>query len=155
MAVRIELFTIAGTGDFESVAASDLDAAVAAFDAGAPAPAGGDVACVGWLSASDEDEEALAQWGDEVDAELGIGLLHQGEGEDAGLDSGAVVAAPGPWADRWSTTLRAALAAAAGGRLGWRTNFDPGGTTASAEEYPTAAHPAGEFPSRGENSTVT
>ena len=142
MAVRIELFTIAGTGDFESVAPADLDAAVAGFDAGAPAPAGG-VACVGWLSASDDDEEALGQWGDEVDAELGIGLLHQGVGEDGGLDAGAVVTTAGPWADRWSATLRDALAAADGGRLGWRTNFDPGGTTASAEEYPTAAHPAG------------
>jgi len=142
MAVRIELFTIAGRRDFEAVGPADLDAAVAAFDAGAPAPAG-DVACVGWLSASDDDEEALGQWGEEVDAELGIGLLHQGVGEDVGLDAGAVVAAPGPWADRWSATLRAALAAAAGARLGWRTNFDPGGTTASAEEYPTAAHPAG------------
>jgi hypothetical protein len=142
MAVRIELFTITGSGDFEAVAPATLDAAVAAFEAGAGGvPAGGPVACVGWLSASDDDEEALGDWATQVDAELGIALLHQGVGEDAGLAAGAVAADPGPWPDRWSATLRAALAAAAGGRLGWRTNFDPGGTTASAEEYPTAADP--------------
>jgi hypothetical protein len=155
LAVRIEFFTIAGTGDFELVPPAALDAAVAGFDAGAPAGADpgpgagpdeatGDVRCVGWLSASDDDEARFTDWCEEVDDDLGIGLLQQGVGESDGLTPlGSEATAVGEWEAAWSTTLHDALAAAAGGRIGWRTNFDVAGTTGTPDDYPTAAHPAG------------
>jgi hypothetical protein len=138
--VRIEFFTIAGTGDFELVTPAALDAAVAGFDAGAPA---GAVRCVGWLSASDDDEARFTDWCEEVDDDLGIGLLQQGVGESDGLTPLGSETAVGEWEAAWSATLQDALAAAAGGRIGWRTNFDVAGTTGTPDDYPTAAHPAG------------
>jgi hypothetical protein len=145
LAVRIEFFAIAGTVDVESVGDPALDAAVAAFDAGTdPAAAAGDVRCVGWLSASDDDEDRFADWCDEVDDDLGIGLLHQGLGEAAGLAppplDTAALASDGEWASVWSGVLRAALEAAGGGRIGWRTNFDVPGAAERADDYPTASH---------------
>jgi hypothetical protein len=145
MAVRIEFFTIEGTGDFELVSPGTLDAAVAEFDAGrVPGAGAGPVRCVGWLSASDDDEDRFTDWCDEVDDDLGIGLLHQGLGEAAGLAppplDTAALASDGEWASVWSGVLRAALDAAGGGRIGWRTNFDVPGTAERADDYPTAGH---------------
>jgi hypothetical protein len=145
MAVRIEFFTIEGTGDFELVPPAALDAAVADFDAGRhPGPGSGSVRCVGWLSASDDDEDRFTDWCDEVDDDLGIGLLHQGLGEAVGLappaHDTAALDSDGGWASVWSGVLRAALGAAGGGRLGWRTNFDVPGTAERADDYPTAGH---------------
>jgi hypothetical protein len=145
MAVRIEFFIIEGTGDFELVPAGALDAAVAGFDAGRdPGEAAGPVRCVGWLSASDDDEDRFTDWCDEVDDDLGIGLLHQGLGEAAGLAppplDTAALASDGGWASVWSGVLRAALEAAGGGRIGWRTNFDVPGAAERADDYPTAGH---------------
>jgi hypothetical protein len=141
MAIRVQFFTIAGTGDFELVPPAALDAAVAAFDAGTAAAPGGDVRCVGWLSAGDHDEELFTDWCDEVDDALGVGLVHQGIGEDSGLEPAAAKAGGGAWEDAWTATLRAALEAAAGGRLGWRTDYDLAGTTGTPDDYPTSAHP--------------
>jgi hypothetical protein len=143
VAVRIQFFTIAGTIDFEVVGAAALDAAVAGFDAGTdPGDAAGPLRCVGWLSASDDDEDSFHAWGHEVDDELGIGLLHQGLAEDSGLSPAAVDAAIDASNDElataWTTTLRAAVAAAAGGRFGWRADFDISGTTGTPDDYPTA-----------------
>jgi hypothetical protein len=153
LAVRIEFFTIAGTGDFELVPPEVLDAAVAAFDAGTAsagtagaAGAVGPVRCVGWLSASDEDEERFTDWCEEVDRDLGTGLLSQGVDEAAGLAAPETLgsaADAGEWESAWSATLRGALAAAAGGRIGWRTGFDVAGTAGTPDDYPTEAHPAG------------
>jgi hypothetical protein len=152
VAVRIELFTIAGTVDFELVDPAVLAAAVGAFDAGTdPGEAAGAVRCVGWLSASDDDEERFADWCAEVDDDLGVGLLHQGIDEGVGLASTSVAspgaaAAPvpavpgdGAWESAWADTLRGALAAADGGRIGWRTNFDVSGTSGTPDDYPTAS----------------
>jgi hypothetical protein len=145
VAVRIELFTIAGAGDFELVTPAALDAAVAAFDADSePGAAAGEVRCVGWLSASDDDEQRFTAWCEDVDDALGLGLLHQGVDEAVGVQPAPTrheAAAADRWEVAWSATLRAALAAAAGGRLGWRTNFDVAGTTGTPDDYPTAAHP--------------
>ena len=148
MAVRIEFFTIEGTADFEHLPAGALDAAVAGFDTGAdPGDAAGAARCVGWLSASDDDEERFTDWCDEVDDDLGIGLLQQGLGEASGLTPPALgttaLASDGEWASDWSGVLRAALEAAGGGRIGWRTNFDVPGTGEAADDYPTASHRAG------------
>jgi hypothetical protein len=147
VAVRIELFTIAGAGDFELVTPAALDAAVAAFDANSePGATAGEVRCVGWLSASDDDEDRFTSWCDDVDGALGLGLLHQGVDEAVGVEplpDGQEAAAEDRWEVAWSATLRAALAAAAGGRIGWRTNFDVAGTTGTPDDYPTAAHPVG------------
>ncbi len=121
-----------------------FDTAVAAFEAGdAPGAAAGPVVCVGWLSASDADEEAFTDWCDEVDDELGIGLLRQGVGDATGLSPKSVDAGEGSLADAWSTTLRAAIdgANADDSRLGWRTLFDVAGTAGTADDYPTATHP--------------
>lgn len=144
MAVRIELFSIAGTGDFELVAPSSLDAAVAALDARSdPGEASGDVRCIGWLSAADDDEERFTAWCAQVDHDLGVGFLSQGIDEAVGLP----VPQPGDAGDdreaAWAETLRAALVAAGGGRIGWRTNFDVGGTAGTHEDYPTATSGAG------------
>ena len=142
MAVRIELFTVDGTIDFEVVEDAALDAAVAAFESdGAPDPAGA-VRCVGWLSASDADEPRLTGWCDAVDECLGIGLLHQGLGEDRGLDATDVPAADDEPEASWAATVRAALQAAAGGRIAWRTNFDDVTATTPDDDYPTASHRA-------------
>lgn len=141
MAVRIDLFSIAGSEDFELAPTAALDAAVAAFEAG-EATGGDPVRCVGWLSASDDDEAAFAGWCEALDDDLGIGLLHQGLGEDAGVDPNGVAAAATEPAAGWSDTVRGALRAAAGGRLGWRTDFDNPGTVPSEPEHPTASHPA-------------
>ncbi len=143
MAVRIEFFSVAGAVDFELVGPAALDAAVAAFDAGSdPGDAAGAARCVGWLSASDDDEERFTDWCDEVDDDLGIGLLHQGLGEAVGLTPPALAETPpageDEWEAAWSATLHDALAAAAGGRIGWRTNFDLAGTAGTADDYPTA-----------------
>jgi hypothetical protein len=146
LAVRIEFFTIAGTGDFELVPPETLDAAVAAFDAGTGPGAAGDVRCVGWLSASDEDEERFSDWCEEVDRDLGTGLLSEGIDETVGLtapDALADTAGAGEWEAAWSATLREALAAVAGGRIGWRTAFDVAGTAGTPDDHPTSAHPAG------------
>ena len=103
MAVRIEFFAIEGTDDFERVPAAWLDAAVAGFDAGddaaqAPRP----VRCVGWLSAADQDEERFTDWCDEVDDDLGLGLVEQGVGESTGVAPPALgtaaLASDGEWA---------------------------------------------------------
>lgn len=147
MAVRIQFFTIDGSDDFELVSPAALDAAVADFDAAAVAdtPAGA-VRCVGWLSASDDDEERFTDWCDEVDDDLGIGLLQHGLGEAVGLTPPALaaesVAADGGWASEWSSVLRGALVAAGGGRIGWRTDFDEAGTAGTADDYPSAGHAA-------------
>jgi hypothetical protein len=138
VAVRIEFFTIAGTVDFEIVGAAALDAAVAGFDATTdPGGAAGAVRCVGWLSANDEDEDSFFDWCQEVDEELGIGLLHQGLDEGIGLAPAAVDAGDGELATAWTATLQAAVAAAAGGRFGWRTDFDVSGTSGTRDDYPT------------------
>ncbi len=143
MAVRIEFFTIAGTVDFELVGPVALGAAVTAFDAGTdPGDVAGPVRCVGWLSASDDDEDDFYAWCHEIDDELGIGLLHQGLAEDSGLSPIEVDAGDGDLATAWTTTLRGAVAAAAGGRFGWRTDFDVSGTTGTTDDYPTATSPA-------------
>ncbi len=152
MAVRIEFFTIEGTGDFELVAATALDAAVVGFDGGRdPGEAAGPTRCVGWLSAGDADEERFTDWCDEVDDDLGIGLLHQGLDEATGLRPPALstesLASDGEWASEWSGVLRSALEAADGGRIGWRTNFDVPGTAEHADDYPTASHRVGADPS--------
>jgi hypothetical protein len=143
LAVRIEFFSIAGTGDFELVAPSALDAAVAALDAGSdPGDTPGDVRCIGWLSAADDDEEQFTAWCAQVDHDLGVGFLSQGIDEAVGLP----VPEPGAGDDReadWAATLRAALVAAGGGRIGWRTNFDVGGTAGTHDDYPTATSGAG------------
>lgn len=147
MAVRIEFFSISGTGDFELVAPATLDAAVAALDAGSdPDVTPGDVRCVGWLSAADDDEERFTAWCAQVDHDLGVGFLSQGIDEAVGLP----VPEPGDTTDTtdgrdaaWAATLRAALVAAGGGRIGWRTNFDVGGTAGTHEDYPTATSGAG------------
>ena len=142
MAVRIEFFTIAGTIDFELVGVAALDAAVAGFDAATdPGDAAGAVRCVGWLSASDDDEDSFFDWGQEVDDELGIGLLRQGLDEGSGLVPAAVDAGDGGVATAWTATLRAAVAAAAGGRFGWRTDFDVSGTSGTQDDYPTDTSP--------------
>lgn len=143
MAVRIEFFTIEGTADFEHLPAGALDAAVAGFDTGAdPGDAAGAARCVGWLSASDDDEERFTDWCDEVDDDLGTGLLQHGRGEATGLAPPALAAdstaADGAWAARWSAVLRGALQAADGGRIGWRTEFDESGTAGTPDDYPTA-----------------
>jgi len=152
VAVRIEFFTIAGHDDFELVPGATLDAAVAGFDAGRePGEAAGPARCVGWLSASDDDEERFTDWCDEVDDDLGIGLLHQGVDESTGLRPPALgaesVASDGEWASEWSGVLRSALEAADGGRVGWRTNFDVPGTAERADHYPTSSHRVGAEPS--------
>ena len=152
MAVRIEFFTIDGTSDFELVPAGALDAAVAAFDAGHdPGGSAGPVRCVGWLSASDDDEERFTDWCDEVDDDLGLGLLQQGVAEASGVRPPALstesLASDGEWASEWSGVLRAALAAADGGRIGWRTNFDVPGTGEPADDYPSAGRRAASEPS--------
>ena len=146
MAVRIQFFTITG-GDFEVVPIAALDAAVAAFDAADPPVPPADAAalrCVGWLSASDDDEERFSDWCDEVDDDLGIGLLQHGRGEAVGLTPPALTAdsagADGGWATRWSEVLRGALQAAGGGRIGWRTEFDESGTTGTTDDYSTEGH---------------
>lgn len=155
MAVRIEFFTVAGSGDFELVTPAALTAAVAAFDARTGPETdvvpheGAGVRCVGWLSASDHDEERFTAWCDEIDDVLGIGLLHQGVDDAMGVAQLPAGRAPrthaDAWQAAWSGTLRGALtaAAAAGGRLGWRTNFDLAGTAGTPDDYPTAARPAG------------
>jgi hypothetical protein len=146
MAVRIEFFTIEGADDFERVPAATLDAAVAGFDAD-ESTASGPVRCVGWLSASDDDEERFTDWCDEVDDDLGIGLLQQGVGEATGLvppaQDATALASDGEWATAWSAVLRDALEAAGGGRFAWRTNFDVPGSAAAGDDYPTASHRAG------------
>jgi hypothetical protein len=144
MAVRIEFFSIAGAADFELVAPSSLDAAVAAFDTGSGSgDASADVRCIGWLSAADDDEEEFTAWCAEVDDDLGVGFLSQGVDEAVGLP----VPDPGDAGDdrqaAWAATLRAVLVAAGGGRIGWRTNFDVGGTAGTHEDYPTATSGAG------------
>jgi hypothetical protein len=123
VAVRIEFFTIDGTGDFELVPAADLSGAVAAYDAGASA-AGEAIRCVGWLEASDDEEARFSGWCDALDDDLGVGLLRQGLGEDARLSVDHLAAATEEPEARWASTIRTALEAAAGGRLGWRTDFD-------------------------------
>jgi hypothetical protein len=144
VAVRIEFFTIPGTVDFELVDHAVLDAAVAGFDAGTdPGDAPGPVRCVGWLSASDDDEERFSDWCTEVDDDLGVGLLHQGIDEGVGLASPAVTPDAAELESAWAATLEAALTAAGGGRIGWRTNFDVAGTTGTPDDYPTASHRAG------------
>ena len=143
MAVRIELFTVDGTVDFEIVESAALDEAVAAFESDdAPEPSG-PVRCVGWLSASDADEPRLTGWCDAVDENLGIGLLQQGLGEGRGLDAAHLPAADGDPEASWAATVRAALEAAAGGRIAWRTNFDDVTATTPDDDYPTATHPTG------------
>ncbi len=144
MAVRIELFSITGTGDFELVAPSTLDAAVAAFDAGTgPGETPEEVRCIGWLSASDDDEARFTAWCAQVDHDLGVGFVSQGIDEAVGLP----VPEPESEADdrevAWAATLRSALISAGGGRIGWRTNFDVGGTAGTHEDYPTATSGAG------------
>ena len=145
MAVRIDLFTITGPLDFELVPPAVLDAAVAAFDSGTTAD-DGPVRCVGWLSASDEDEAAFTGWCDALDDDLGIGLLHQGLGEGQDIDPGGLAASPGGPEAGWTAAVQAAVVAAAGGRLGWRTDFDDPGTVPSDPEHPTASHPAEDRP---------
>jgi hypothetical protein len=143
MAVRIELFAVSGTDDFEHVSAAALDVAVAAFDGGgAGGEAAGPVRCIGWLSAGDDDEAGFTGWCDDVDEHLGIGLLHQGLGEDAGLDPVAVPAVTHPPDADWAATLRDAIEEAAGGRLGWRTSFDTAGTVGTDDDFPTGTHRA-------------
>jgi hypothetical protein len=143
MAVRIEFFTITGTGDFDVVDEHTLDSAVAAFENEATqsdAPAGV-VRCVGWLSASDDDEARFSGWCDAVDDDLGIGLLHQGLGEDSDLDANDIAFADEEPEASWFATLREAVEAAKGGRIGWRTNFDAADRD-GPDEYPTASHRA-------------
>jgi len=140
MAIRIDFFTIAGTLDFELVPTAALDAAVSAFD-GATSPADDSpVRCVGWLSASDDDEATFTGWCDALDDDLGIGLLHQGLGEDHGLDQAAVTPGTAEPETSWSAVVRGAVTAAAGGRLGWRSDFDASGTVPTDPEHPTASH---------------
>jgi hypothetical protein len=144
VAVRIDFFSLVGAADVEMVTPEAFGAAVAAFDAGtAPGDAAGPVRCVGWLSAGDDDEEAFTDWCDEVDDELGIGLLRQGVGDATHLDPAAVEAGEGELAEAWTATLRAAVSATAtdDGRLGWRTSFDVAGTAGTTDDYPTATHP--------------
>ncbi|MBA2280455.1 MAG: hypothetical protein H0W25_04345 [Acidimicrobiia bacterium] len=145
MAVRIELFAVAGTADFELVSAAALDAAVAAFDASDSngEPAAG-VRCLGWLSASDDDEAAFGGWCEHVDEHLGAGLLPHGLGEGEGLDPAAVPASAAEPEASWASTLRAALEDAVGGRVGWRTRFDAAGTTGTDDDFPTATARAPE-----------
>jgi hypothetical protein len=138
VAVRIELFTVAGNVDFEVVPEAALDAAVAGFDAGAdPGDAAGPVRCVGWVSAGDDDEEQASDWCEEVDDELGVGLFRQGRGEASGLKPESVDAGEGDLAAAWTDALRKAVARADGGRFAWRTNFDVSGTTGTADDYPS------------------
>ena len=59
------------------------------------------------------------EWCDAIDDDLGIGLLHQGLGEDHGLDQTAVTAGSAEPEVSWSAVVRSAVAAAGGGRLGW------------------------------------
>jgi hypothetical protein len=164
VAVRIEFFTVAGTIDFELVPHAALDAAVAAFDAGTvPGDEVGPVRCVGWLSASDEDEARLAGWCSEVGDDLGVSLLRQGVDEAVGLSSVslattcattgsvatssvATTAVPPAVDDgtaAWAAALQGALDAGAGGRIGWRTNYDVSGTEGTPDDYPTASRPMG------------
>jgi hypothetical protein len=163
VAVRIEFFTIAGTIDFELVDHGALDAAVVAFDAGTVPDEVGPVRCVGWLSASDEDEARLAGWCSEVGGDLGVGLLRQGVDEAVGLASASLATAPAtiaivatssvastavpPAVDdgtaAWAAALQGALDAGAGGRIGWRTNYDISGTEGTPDDYPTASRPMG------------
>ena len=145
MAVRIEFFTIDGSGDFELVpAVRSTPRSPRSTPAAIRARPRVRLRCVGWLSASDDDEDRFTDWCDEVDDDLGIGLLHQGLGEAAGLApppiDTAALASDGEWASVWSGVLRAALEAAGGGRIGWRTNFDVPGTAERADDYPTAGH---------------
>ena len=147
MAVRIEFFAIEGTDDFERVPGASLDAAVAGFDAGDEAAGAATVRCVGWLSAADQDEERFTDWCDEVDDDLGLGLVEQGVGEATGVAPPALgtaaLASDGEWATAWSQVLRGALVAAGGGRIGWRTNYDVPGTAQPLDDYPTAGRPVG------------
>ena len=140
MAIRIDFFTIAGTLDFEVVPTAALDAAVSAFDSDASPADDNPVRCVGWLSASDDDEAAFTGWCDALDDDLGIGLLHQGLGEGHGLDQAAVTPGQAEPEVGWSAVVRGAVAAAGGGRLGWRSAFDDAVTVDSDPEHPTASH---------------
>ncbi len=144
MAVRIEFFAIDGAADVEMITDGAFDAAVAGFEAGTdPGAAAGPVQCVGWLSASDDDEEAFSDWCAEVDDELGIGRLRQGVGDATSLSPKSVDTGEGSLADAWSATLRAAIegANADDSRLGWRTLFDAAGTAGTTDDFPTATRP--------------
>jgi hypothetical protein len=140
VAVRIELFTIAGLTDFEIVDPADLDQAVAVFDAEPTTAPDGLIRCVGWLSADDDDEERFSGWCERVDNELGLGLLVQGIGESEGLDARGVPPMDEEPERSWADTLRTALELSRGARLGWRTNFDLSGTVGTSDDYPTAHH---------------
>lgn len=144
MAVRIEFFSLVGAADVEMVTTEAFDAAVAAFDARTdPGDAAGPLRCVGWLSVGDDDEETFTDWCDEVDDELGVGLLRQGVGDATHLDPAAVEAGEGALAAAWTGALSAAIAGAAAddARLGWRTSFDVAGTAGTPDDHPTATHP--------------
>lgn len=151
MAVRIEFFAVHGTTDFELVGDAALDQAVAAFETGGPA-ADGPARCVGWLSASDDDEARFGGWCDAVDEDLGIGLLQHGVGESSGLAPSALESVPsggsgdGEPETSWTATLVDALGAVDGGRLGWRTHFDLAGTVGTDDDYPTTHHRMGHEP---------
>jgi hypothetical protein len=141
VAIRIEFFAVDGAADVEMITPEAFDAAVAGFDAGRdPGADAGPVRCVGWLTASDDDEEAFTDWCEEVDSELGTGLLREGVGDATGLSPASVEAGEGPVAAEWTAALRAAIdgANADDGRLGWRTAFDLAG---SPDDVPTATHP--------------
>jgi hypothetical protein len=137
----VEFYSVEGTGDFELVGAAALDEAVAAFDA--DRAGSGPARCVGWVSASDDDESRFAAWCDDVDDRLGTGLLHHGLGEAAGLQPGTAGTAAGEPEASWDATLQAALAAVGGQRLGWRTHFDVAGTVGTDDDVPTASRRTG------------
>lgn len=141
MAVRVEFFCIEGTGDFELVPGAALDGAVAAFDEGLPG--GRPARCVGWVSASDDDEARFAGWCDAVDEHLGTGLLQHGLGEAVGIPPILAGGAAGEPEASWDATLQAAIVAVAGQRLGWRTHFDLAGTVGTDDDFPTAHRRSG------------
>ena len=77
-----------------------------------------------------------------------MGLLRQGVDEGAGLasasvDTTSVPAVVDERTEAWSATLRGALDAGVGGRIGWRTNFDLSGTAGTPDDYPTASRALG------------
>ena len=151
MALRIQLFSVpAGTrshhiGEHSAVA---LDEVVAAFDAGAHSPLP-DIACAGWVSASDTDEDDLVELATAI-AERAVCQLHvQGRGCTPADSVTAVLADMAqsgldPPLGRdlqraWLGALQRIVAKVGDGGhdLCWRTTYDAAGSTDSGEEFPS------------------
>lgn len=140
MAARVDIYAIDDGEHLETWDAADLEAE------GADRSHLPDLE--GFVSASDDDEEALFEVLGDVAEHTGVDARTQGAGSVRTADLAALAAKlrslaadEEGLAGSWLSSLAAAVGKVdqRGTALGWRTRYDQGGSAdAGAEEFPTA-----------------